>query len=149
MKDRHDIAAIAKSATEVAKTATEVAKDTTTQAARQARSLIRQASHRLPDLTPRQKLAAGVGLAAATAAGVAALVHRKGSKANGGAVYHLAPNGGNWELTRENGTGTGANFPTKQEGLNAAREMASQHAPSELVVHRADGSEQVRHRYSH
>ncbi len=112
-------------------------------------ALLNRVSDGLREMSTKQKAAAGLGVAAAVAAGVAAI--RKARSSSRAleelSVYHLEPVDDSWKLTLEGVTGAQAVFDTKDEGLAAARELANDQAPSELVVYRTDGSEQTRHRY--
>lgn len=113
-------------------------------------SVLAKVSEKLPTLTKGQKVAAatGIGIAAATAAGITAIrAARKRAHAEEVIVYHLEPDDEAWKLTVEGVSGTKATFDTKEEGLAAARALANKKAPSELVIHLADGAEQRRHRY--
>lgn len=89
-----------------------------------------------------KKVAAAAGVAAAAAAGVAAVKGLKGSKSKNVFVIERGEDG--WELHREDGNGSPQTFDTKQEALQAGRKEAKRHQPSELVVHRADGTVQDR-----
>ena len=56
------------------------------------------------------------------------------------AVYHVAPHERGWSVQRQ-GTGRAASVrATKKEALHEARQTARQHAPSRLVVYKADGA---------
>lgn len=91
------------------------------------------------------KVLAGVaGVTAAAAAGYAAY-RRSGNSAK---VYHLQPAGDDgWEIRAEGAERATRVFDTKDEALTAARELARTTVPSELVIHRRDGSEADRHAY--
>lgn len=93
------------------------------------------------------KVATAVGVTAAVVA-LAAVV-RKRTSGGKRTVFHLEPDDEGWCLTIEGEGKVEARFDTKEDGLEAARELAHQASPSELVIHRADGSEQDRHRYEH
>ncbi len=97
----------------------------------------------------KKQVATGLGAAAAAAAGVVAIRKLRAARKDAASmsVYHLEPREEGWKLTLEGALGAEAHFETKEEGLAAARELAGEQAPSQLVVHRADGSEQSRHQY--
>ncbi len=114
-------------------------------------SMIEKVTDKLPTLSKAQKAAAGIGFAAAAA--VASVAIRQSRKKQSKVieierVYHLEPDDSAWKLTLEGSTGAQASFATKEEGLTAARALASDNPPSELVIHLSDGSEQTRHRYT-
>ena len=112
-------------------------------------SLLDKVSDGIQTMSSKQKAAAGIGIAAAVAAGVAVIRKARSSSPSpeGLSIYHLEPLDDTWKLTLEGATGAEAVFDTRDEGLTAARELANDQAPSELVVYRVDGSEQSRHRY--
>lgn len=116
-----------------------------------SKSMLSKVSDKLPAMSGKQK-AAAAGIAAAAVAGVAAHRMRKSRSKNNSPdpekIYHLQPHGEGWQLTLEDSTGIQASFETKEEGLAAARALASENGPSELVIHRTDGSEQTRHQYA-
>jgi poly(hydroxyalkanoate) granule-associated protein len=57
-------------------------------------------------------------------------------------VFSVASREDGWAVTLTGEAAARAVYPTKDEALEAARSMASAHAPSQLVVHRKDGSVQ-------
>ena len=56
------------------------------------------------------------------------------------AVYRVAPHERGWSVQREGTARAGSVHPTKKEALHEARQTARTHAPSRLVVLKADGS---------
>jgi poly(hydroxyalkanoate) granule-associated protein len=58
------------------------------------------------------------------------------------AVYSVVARGDGWAVEKEGAERTVSLHPTKDEALEAARAVAANHKPSELVVHRKDGSVQ-------
>jgi hypothetical protein len=101
----------------------------------------KKASH---GMSRGQKIAAAaVGVAAVTAAGVAVAVARRSKET----VLHVEPKGERWQVQVEGNKKASGIYDTKKEALDAARTMAHKRTPSELVVHRADGTEQDRHKY--
>lgn len=57
-------------------------------------------------------------------------------------VYRVVPREGGWAVEREGAKQASSVHTTKKEALVAGRMLARQHAPSRLVILRADGSEQ-------
>jgi hypothetical protein len=86
--------------------------------------------------------AAAAGLAAVAAAGIA-VSRRAGSEV----VYHVRPGNDAWVVITEGSDTPQATHTTKREAVTAARRLAGQRAPSQLVIHRADATIQARHRY--
>jgi len=54
-------------------------------------------------------------------------------------VYRVVPNSGAWKLTGPNG-GTLSNHVTKPPAVTAGQTAAKANQPSQLVVHKADGT---------
>lgn len=88
--------------------------------------------------------AAAVGAVAAAAAGVAVV---RAVRRDRRTVLHVSPNEERWEIRAEGNKAPSKTFDTKEEAVTFARGMAHRRVPSELVIHRADGSEQDRHTY--
>lgn len=126
------------------------ARDTSSQAIRSALDKTAEVSSKL---STGQKVAVGVGaVGAAVAAGFAAKrlaegANRRKASAKNSVVYHLEPCEEGWRLRRATADRAEARFDTKKRALTEARELVSERAPSELIVHLADGSEQTRHSY--
>ncbi|NNF57500.1 MAG: DUF2188 domain-containing protein [Rhodothermaceae bacterium] len=57
-------------------------------------------------------------------------------------VYSLQPREDGWAVQKVGAKQASSTHGTKKEALVAARKLAKQHAPSRLVIHRADGTEQ-------
>ena len=90
-------------------------------------------------------LAGAAGLAAAaTAAG--AVIYKKKSN-SGRTVYHVKPDGEGWTVKGDGAERASSTHGTKKEALTAARELAHNKVPSQLVVHKADGSVQEKWSY--
>lgn len=92
-----------------------------------------------------------VGAAVAGVAGVvgiaAAVQHlRKGS--NGKVTLHVRTEGDHWVLVADGADEPVETFRTKEEAVEAARNAAAQAAPSELVIHRLDGTVMKTHSYA-
>lgn len=99
----------------------------------------------LDKLTPaRVATAAGVTAAAA----VAGVVAKKKMSARAGTTIDVAPNANGWQVKVSGNQRPSGTFELKKEAIEAGRELARERAPSELVIHKADGSEQRRHEYS-
>lgn len=87
------------------------------------------------------------GMAVAGAAGLAAAVHYLRRDHNGAAKLHVLHNGEGWSLTADGKNEPIETFGTKKEAVTAARAAAAKAAPSDLVIHRTDGSVEERHSY--
>ncbi len=129
--------------------------ETLTSASKELASTVQERTQgvrdRVADLSPGQKVAAAAAAAGALAVvtgALAALIRRRHSEGKR-SVLHLekATEGEGWRLGLKGEAEAEATFATKEEGLAAARELAGKDAPSELVVHREDGTVQDRHRY--
>lgn len=92
-------------------------------------------------------LATAAGVAAVAAAGVAAKKFLGKSDNGFSKIYLVAPNDDGWEVKAKGASQASGRFATKEEALEAARELAHKAAPSKLVIHRADGSEERSHTY--
>jgi len=96
---------------------------------------------------PGRSAAAALGVALVGAAGVTA-AYRFLRRADGVATLHVVPDGEDgWMVRDGNSSGPVNSFGTKREALRAARAAAADAAPSQLVIHRADGSVSREHRY--
>jgi hypothetical protein len=95
---------------------------------------------------PGRSAAAALGVALVGAAGVTA--YRYLRRPNGAATLHVVSDGEDGWLIRDGGSSAAvSSFATKREALRAARAAAAEAAPSQLVIHRADGSVSREHRY--
>lgn len=103
--------------------------------------------------TSKAKVAGYAGAAIAGAAGVAAAVRymRNGAPVDevkpGGTTLHVQHDGKGWALVSEGEDDPLDTFHTKKKAVSAGREAAANSAPSALIIHRADGSEEESHRY--
>jgi hypothetical protein len=96
---------------------------------------------------PGRSAAAAVGVALVGAAGITA-AYRFLRRSNGAATLHVVPDGEDGWLIRDgNSSDPVSSFGTKREALTAARAAAADAAPSQLIIHRADGSVSREHRY--
>lgn len=88
-------------------------------------------------------IAATAGVAAAAAAGVAYFRGTRGAGAGGATtVYHVQPGDDGWQVKGADADRASSRHSTKKEALSAARDLAHSKVPSQLVVHRSDGSVQ-------
>ena len=81
------------------------------------------------------------GEVAALRAEIARLEARVAGAAAVGQMFRLAPHADGWALERDGADGAIETFATKKTGLVGARAHAKAHAPSTLVILRADGTE--------
>jgi hypothetical protein len=96
---------------------------------------------------PGRSAAAALGVALVGAAGVTA-AYRYLRRPNGAATLHVVADGEDGWMIRDGGSSAAvSSFATKREALRAARAAAAEAAPSQLVIHRADGSVSREHRY--
>lgn len=97
-------------------------------------------------LSKGQLIAGAAGLAAAATAAGAVLYKTKGGSGNR-TVYHVKPDGEGWVVKGDGAERAVSTHDTKKEALTAARELAHGKAPSQLVVHKSDGSVQEKFSY--
>lgn len=104
----------------------------------------------------KAKIVAAAGLAAAAAATTAAVMvtrRSSGERARAGKrdakrpVYHVKRAGEQWAVQAEGAARASSLHATKKEAVAAGRLLASGRRPSELLIHRVDGSEQDSHSY--
>lgn len=103
---------------------------------------------RVPETTGgKVAAAAALGAAAAAVAGLAKIISKR--RAQGQLTrLRLEPNGDDaWRLLLDGEDAASADFDTKSDATEAARKLARESAPSELVILRSDGTEQDRHVY--
>lgn len=62
-------------------------------------------------------------------------------------VYHVTPHEDGWAVTREGNAKATSVHETKKEALTAARQIAKDHVPSRLIVHKQDRSVQDTYAY--
>ena len=62
-------------------------------------------------------------------------------------VYQVTPKDDAWLVTLDGKKKPLAQYETKSPALEAARELAKANEPSQLIIHRADGSVQTSHTY--
>jgi hypothetical protein len=81
--------------------------------------------------------------AAVTAVGVAAAKYRNRKPT----VLHVRQKEDAWIVEADGGKPAASRHDTKREAVKAARASATSAAPSQLVIHRRDGSVQKQHTY--
>lgn len=115
------------------------------------KSRLAKLTESLPELTTGRGLATAAGVAVAAAAGVAAAKKLRGngrsSKSKDLTTFRVTPNGDGWQIKVEGQDKPKSKFETKKEALEAARDLAHKEVPSQLVVHRQDGTVQDSYRY--
>ncbi len=89
-------------------------------------------------------LAAAVGVATAAAAGIVAFKTASGKSRT---VYHLMPHKDGWQVRKDNSGKPELVREHKQDARSEARDLAHDHEPSQLVIHRTDGTIQTVHTY--
>jgi hypothetical protein len=95
----------------------------------------------------KTKMAVVAGAAVAGAAGVAAAVRYARRGADGAVKLHIRAGDEGWDLTADGSEKPAQTFDTKKDAIDAGREAAAKAAPSDLVIHRRDGSVQRSHAY--
>ena len=113
--------------------------------------------HSIKNLRPGRKnshvkstVAAGTGVVAVAAAGVAVAVHLLRKESHDEATFHVNVNAngdGGWALRAEGSDDPVQTFPTKASAVRAARKAAADAAPSDLLIHLSDGTVQATHSY--
>jgi len=95
---------------------------------------------------PGRSAAAALGVALVGAAGITA--YRFLRRPDGVATLHVEPDGEDGWMIRDGDSDSPlSSFGTKREALREARAAAADAAPSELIIHRVDGSVSRKHRY--
>jgi hypothetical protein len=59
--------------------------------------------------------------------------------------YHVVPDGVGWKV--EHGSTVESTHGTKNEAIEAGRQVATKHQPSQLVVHTKDGKIETEYTY--
>lgn len=95
-------------------------------------------------VTTKTMIGAAVAVATAAAAAVVAFRTASGDKR---AVYHLMPHEKGWQVRKEGKDRAEKTFEKKQPALDYARDVADSSHPSQLVIHRTDGTIQTVHTY--
>lgn len=99
------------------------------------------------------KMAAAAGAAVAGAAALLARSRRSGdgsgrdgASGTNGVTLHVQAEEDGWVLKSE-GSEKSQSFSTKRKAIAAGREQAATSAPSNLVIHRKDGTVELSHAY--
>lgn len=121
-------------------------------AKKQAKAAKKQAKAVKKTLTPgsspsKAKVAGAAAAGVAGIAGVAAALHYLRRDSKGRATLHVVAHESEWHITAEGENEPLDRFSTKEEAVDAARSAAQEAAPSELVIHRLDGSVMRSHSY--
>lgn len=95
----------------------------------------------------RAKVAGVAAAGVAGLAGIAAAVAYLKRDSQGRATLHVTADDSEWLITADGKDEPLERFSTKEEAVDAAREAAQKAAPSELVIHRLDGSVMRSHSY--
>jgi hypothetical protein len=114
-----------------------------------AKSIEKSIDELKPSRGPSRATMAGVaGVAVAGAAGVAAAVHRRRKGPRKATKLHVKRNGDReWVIAADGDDNPLGTFETKRAAVKAARSTAADVAPSDLFIHRSDGSVQESHSY--
>lgn len=98
--------------------------------------------------SPSKAKVAGVAAAGvAGIAGIAAALHYLRRDSKGRAKLHVVANDAEWHVTAEGKDDPVERFSTKEEAVEAGRKAAQEAAPSDLTIHRLDGSVMRSHGY--
>lgn len=62
-------------------------------------------------------------------------------------VYHVVYEGGTWKAKREGGQQASVTGDTKKEVIDQARRLAKNNLPSQVIVHKTDGTIQTEWTY--
>lgn len=101
-----------------------------------------------PDTGPSTaKIAGAAAAGVAGIAGIAAAVRYLRRNSEGRATFHVIAKDSDWLVMADGNHDALDTFRTKEEAVDAAREAAAKVAPSELVIHRLDGSVMRSHSY--
>jgi hypothetical protein len=94
----------------------------------------------------KKAVAAAVGAGVAAVAATAGVVAAR--RARTPKVYIVARDGEEWSIRAAGAAAAASVHATKRAALDAARALARDAAPSELIIHRVDGTVQSRHGYA-
>lgn len=97
-------------------------------------------------LSKRTKVAAAATGAAVAAVAAGAVVRKVLSGHQ--STYHVSPSGDRWEVRGDGAKRASSLHDTKKEAVDTGRSLAKKRAPSELIVHRKDGTVQDSFAYS-
>lgn len=62
-------------------------------------------------------------------------------------VYHVVPDGSDWRVKVEGSALSGRKFSDKDDAISYARRQAKANRPSQVVVHKSDGTIQTEWTY--
>lgn len=94
----------------------------------------------------RKKKIVGVAAGAAAAATAVGIAAAK-LKGRSPTVYEVRPADEGWEVRKEGGRQALSRHSTKRQAVRTARDLAGEHTPSRLVIHRRDDTVQKEHTY--
>lgn len=115
---------------------------------KKAKAAEKNVRKRLGSIDASPARVAGVAAAGmAGAAGIAAAVRYLRRDGKGRARIHVTANESEWLISADGQDEPLQVFRTKEEAVDAGREAALAAAPSELVIHRLDGSVMRSHSY--
>lgn len=95
----------------------------------------------------KAKVASLAAAGVAGIAGIAAALRYLRRDSKGRAKLHVAASESEWHLTAEGKDDPVERFSTKEEAVEAGRKAAQEAAPSDLIIHRLDGSVMRSHSY--
>lgn len=95
----------------------------------------------------KAKTAALAAAGVAGVAGIAAALHYLRRDKKGRAKLHVVAHDSEWHVTAEGRDEPVERFSTKEEAVEAGRKAAQKAAPSDLIIHRLDGSVMRSHSY--
>lgn len=119
---------------------------------KRVRKGMKKAEKTLDKITPDHgpgaaKVAGMAAVGVAGVAGVVAAVRHLRNGTDGKTALHVRAEGDQWIIAADGADDALDRFRTKEEAVSAAREAAAKAAPSELVIHRLDGSVMASHSY--
>lgn len=95
----------------------------------------------------KAKVASLAAAGVAGIAGIAAALHYLRRDSKGRAKLHVLARDSEWHVTAEGKDDPVERFSTKEEAVEAGRKAAQKAAPSDLIIHRLDGSVMRSHSY--
>ena len=95
----------------------------------------------------KAKVASLAAAGVAGIAGIAAALHYLRRDSKGRAKLHVVARDAEWHVTAEGKDDPVERFSTKEEAVEAGRKAAQKAAPSDLIIHRLDGSVMRSHSY--
>lgn len=115
---------------------------------REAKEALVSSSRQLGHLVANQKLAFGGLLAAVTATCAGLYFWRRNKHADEKTTLRVRPEEqAGWAVVQDGEQSNGKAYDTKREAVKVARDAAHKHLPSELVIHRTDGTIEDHHSY--